>query len=438
MEELPLKMPNIKRLMDNGVTFTNAITPSPLCAPARACLAAGVQYRDCNVKGNYENYPIDQKTYYSVLKKSGYSVGAVGKLDLHKPTHFWGLNGWIPDLDKLGFTHVIDNEGKWDAIQSVVMEQDEKGRRRRVKPENFKPKGPYLKYLSDHGLLTTHVKDFLKRFGKQNLNSDPTPLPDHAYCDNWLTNNGIKLLREFPKDKPWHLVVNFTGPHDPWDVTEKMKEICGDLSFPAPNKGNEEKKTEEIMVRQNYAAMLENIDRNIGLILDEVKKRGELENTIVIYSSDHGEMLGDFEKYGKTRPYRGSVKIPLVIAGPNIKRGVYSDALVELQDLTATMIEYSRAKMKEAKDSLSLKPLLEGNTDIHRPYQISALDLSEVGVNEWKMISDGRFKLISRDGNKYSLYDTKKDPWENKDISHENLNLITKLSKELNARYSKT
>ena len=179
-----------------------------------------------------------------------------------------------------------------------------------------------------------------------------------------ITKNAINMLKEFPKDKPWHLVVNFTGPHDPWDVTVRMKNNWKENSFPSPNKGDKKKIKEEIAVRQNYAAMLENIDRNIGLILDEVDKRGELDNTIIIYSSDHGEMLGDFECYGKTRPHRGSVRIPLVIAGPNIKEGVYSNALVELQDLTSTIIDYAGTKMEEAKDSISLRRILEGKDDI--------------------------------------------------------------------------
>ena len=436
MEELPLRMSNLKKMMEKGITFTNAISSSPLCAPARACLASGLRYHRCRVKGNYENYPIDQKTYYSVLRENGYSVGSVGKLDLHKPNLSWGLNGWIPDLEKMGFTHVIDNEGKWDAMQSVIMERNNEGRKRRVKSTNFKPKGPYLKFLAENDLLIVHINDFNKRFGKKNLNSDPTPLPEHAYCDNWLTNNAINMLREFPKDKPWHLVVNFTGPHDPWDVTERMKKAWENVPFPSPNKGDEKKVEEEIEVRQNYAAMLENIDRNIGRILDEVEKGGELDNTIIIYSSDHGEMLGDFESYGKTRPYRGSVKIPLIIAGLNIKKGIYSDTLVELQDLTSTIIDYAGAQMPKARDSLSLRHILEGKDEVHRRYQISALDLSKVGVKEWKMISDGQFKLVIENGEIYRLYNKKNDPWENNDISEENPLILNKLLKELDFIYS--
>lgn len=431
MKKLPLKMPNIRGLMDKGITFTNAITPSPLCAPARACLASGKRYKDCGVKGNYQDYPIDQETYYSKLKNQGYITASVGKLDLHKPTHFWGLNGWIEDLSILGFTEAIDNEGKWDAIFSVIREKDEKGRLRRVEPQNYTPKGPYMKFLAENELLNTHIKDFMKRFGKRNLNTEPTPLPDYVYCDNWIANSAIKILRDFQKDKPWYLVVNFTGPHDPWDITKKMKEKLKNLSFPPPNNGDEKTIQKEIKVRKNYAAMLENIDQNIGLILDEVKKRNELENTIIIYSSDHGEMLGDFCRYGKTHPERGSVSIPLVISGSNVIENKNSNALVELQDLHATILDYAGINFSDLNDSLSLREILEGKKETHREYQISELDLSEVGLEEWILISDGRYKLILENHKQIRLYNIEEDPWENLNIAKDNPQIKKRFLKKL-------
>ena len=92
---LPVKMDNLKKLMASGTTFTRAVTNSPLCVPARACLAAGRHYDRCGAYNNSFNYPLDQKTFYSVLKDGGYNVGGVGKFDVHKPILFWGRDGWI-------------------------------------------------------------------------------------------------------------------------------------------------------------------------------------------------------------------------------------------------------------------------------------------------------------------------------------------------------
>ncbi len=407
MQKLPIRMPNLKKIMDNGVTFKNAITSSPLCAPARACLASGLRYDKCGTPSNDENYPLDKKTFYSVLKDNNYSVGGVGKFDLHKPTHWWGLDGWVDDLGILGFTDGIDNAGKIDAIVSGEKE----------------PKDPYMKYLYDNGLEKIHLNDMTNR--KHGTNA--TELTEEAYCDNWVSNNAINMIEGFSDNKPWFIQVNFTGPHNPWDVTKRMRQAWEGVDFPYPNGWENKSSDINIMdIRRNYAAMLENIDRNIALIIDEIIRRGELENTIIIYASDHGEMLGDFCKFGKCHPYRGSINIPLVISGPGIKKGIYCDELVELQDLTATITEYSGAIMKEATDSISLKPILEGGNIKHREYQVSELNWEGKGIR-WKSISDGRHKLIINKENEYELYDLVNDPWENNNIAPQNEEIMKKI-----------
>ncbi|MCC2683117.1 MAG: Arylsulfatase [Paenibacillaceae bacterium] len=248
LEPLKLRMPNVASLMQRGTSFTRAITPSPLCAPARACIASGLTYEHCPVKGNGTDYPIELPTFYSVLKDNGYEVGGVGKFDLHKKTHWWGLDGWIDDLGRMGFTVGVDNAGKMDAINSG---KDE-------------PKDPYMKYLYDKGLAQIHLRDMKGRGKKTN----PTDLPEEAYCDNWLSANGIEMIRNFPDNKPWFLVVNFTGPHGPFDVTKRMWDAWQGVDFPQPVEPSDDR-DQCLALRQNYAAMLENIDRNIGLMLQE-------------------------------------------------------------------------------------------------------------------------------------------------------------------------
>ncbi|MBD3195200.1 MAG: sulfatase-like hydrolase/transferase [Candidatus Lokiarchaeota archaeon] len=435
MKDLPLIMPNVKSIMKKGVTFTNAITPSPLCAPARACLTSGKRYKDCGVKGNYQNYPITKHTYYKKLKNEGYITASVGKLDLHKATLFWGLNGWLEEFKQLGFTNVIDNEGKWDAIFSVIREKDTNGKFRRVKSSDYTPKGPYMNFLKENNLLDIHVNDFMKRFGKKNLNTDPTPLPEFAYCDNWVAKNAITMLKGFSHNQPWHLVVNFVGPHDPWDVTKRMKKKVKNKTLPPPFQVNGVTYQAEIEVRKNYAAMIENIDRNIGLILNEVRRRNELDNTVIIYTSDHGEMLGDFGRYGKLRPERGSISIPLIITAPNCIKNYYSGALVELQDLNNTILNYAGLKFSNSLDSNSLRSVIEGKSDYLRDYQVSAIDLSEVGLSGWKMISDGQYKLVVEDQRNIKLFNIKKDPWEEINLSNEKKSIRNKLYQELERIY---
>ena len=127
-----------------------------------------------------------------------------------------------------------------------------------------------------------------------------SPLPDEAYCDNWIANNGLELLRGFAADKPWHLVLNFTGPHDPYDVTPAMRSAWQDVAFPTAHNNTDEDQAGVLERQQNYAAMIENIDRHLGSLLAAVEERGEINNTLVVFCSDHGEMLGDHNRWQKS------------------------------------------------------------------------------------------------------------------------------------------
>ncbi len=115
--EIPVRTPHLDALANRGVQFNNAITPSPVCAPARACLASGMEYDQCGVPSNGFNYPLDGWTVYRSFRQAGYNVLGCGKFDLHKATPSWGLDG-KGSIDAWGFSDGIDNAGKWDAVRS--------------------------------------------------------------------------------------------------------------------------------------------------------------------------------------------------------------------------------------------------------------------------------------------------------------------------------
>ena len=368
---IPVRTPNLEKLAARGVRFTNAVCASPLCAPSRACLAAGKEYDHCGVRGNFDNYPLEQTTYYTLLRDAGYHVTGCGKLDLHKATEFWGLDGKRL-LPEWGFSDGVDNAGKWDALRSG----------------SETPKDPYMGHLHQVNLAKTHVDDFTRRREVGTfLATFPTPLPDASYCDNWIAQNGLDLLRAAPEDKPWHLVVNFAGPHEPVDITESMDPWYRDADFPQPNRNTQHPAEKHAEIRRNYSAMIENIDRWVGVYLDELEKRGELDNTVIVYSSDHGEMLGDQDRWMKRFPFQASAGVPLIVAGPGARQGQVSDALVSVMDIAATFLDYAAVPVPADMDSRSLRPLLEGETGSHREFVLSGLD-------PWRMVFDGRYKLI--------------------------------------------
>jgi len=427
---LPLRTPNLSALAARGVRFTNALTPSPLCAPARACLAAGKEYDRCGVPGNGRDYPVSQTTFYTLLREGGYHVAGCGKFDLHKGSPTWGLDGKHL-LKEWGFSDGIDNAGKMDAVASGATE----------------PKDPYMAYLKEKGLLEIHVADFRKRGGYRG--TFPTPLPEEAYCDNWVANNGLELMKRFPAAKPWFLQINFTGPHSPLDITKRMDSICRGRDFPQPNRCTQFTPEIHVAIRQNYSAMVENIDRWLSVYVERLKERGELDNTLIVWSSDHGDMLGDHDQWGKTSPYQPSVAVPLIVAGPGVRRGAVGNAPVSVLDLTATFLEYGGQAKPDGMESRSLKALLEGKTDRHRTHVLS-------GLNAWRLVFDGRHKLIrgyggggkgkrKTDGGGGDavgkeapplLFDLEKDPLENENIAAKAPEEVARLSRLLEANRS--
>ncbi|MFC6964620.1 sulfatase family protein [Halocatena marina] len=398
--ELPLRTPNIDRLAARGVRFTNAVCPSPLCSPSRACLATGNEYHSSDVLGNADTLSTSVTTYFQRLRdEAGYHVMGCGKFDLHKGSYSWGVDGQT-SLEKWGFSDGIDNAGKLDGITSadwtkhpsrigVGIEECWNTAYEAVISDSTQPSEPYTAYLQEQGLLVEHAEDYNTRWELDGNAAFPTTLPEEAYIDNWIGRQGLSLLEEAPDDSPWYLVVNFAGPHSPFDVTEEMHDWYRnpDVEFPNPTSSGVDSVTDDEEVRRNYAAMIENIDRWVGQYLDVLANRGELENTIVVYSSDHGEMLGDHGIWGKSVPFQPSVGVPLIIAGPDVEDRDPYDAPMTILDLHDTFLDYAGVKNRSTSSSRSIRHLLEDPNSEHRDYVVS-------GLGDWRMIFDGRYKYI--------------------------------------------
>ncbi len=423
---LDIRLPVLESLAARGVRFTKAVVASPLCAPSRACLAAGREYDACGVPSNRQNYPLTQATYYQRLRDAGYAVLACGKIDLHKATMDWGLDGKRL-VREWGFTDAIDSAGKGDAIASTR--------------NNGRPMDPFMDHLRQRGLLAAHLEDFRGRSGGASFtNCEPCPLPDQDYGDNWITSIGFDLLRSVPRGAPWHLVLNFPGPHNPMDITAGMRRTVSGRSYPQPIRSREYDAPAHTAIRQNYTAMCENIDAQMGRVLREVEERGDLQNTIVVFTSDHGEMLGDHERWAKRVPHQASIGVPMVIAGPGVQQKV-SDALVSHIDVAATFLDYAGTPTLPGMTAHSLRPVLEGRAEGSRNVLLS-------GVEDWRCAWDGRFKLVRgfqyRDGEVAKarpdtpevLFDMQVDPNETRNVIAENPAIAERLRQAIAAASS--
>ena len=292
-----VRTPNLDRLAGRGVRFAQCVTDCPVCAPARIGLATGLRPSRLGSLDNASYLPLSAPTHYQRFRDHGYRVGCVGKLDLAKPSRYNGRYGDRPCVYAWGFTHPEECEGKMHAGSSPS------------------PIGPYTHYLQERGLLQRFHEDYQARrqHGWIVGASHDSVLPTDAFEDAYIGRRAAEWIARVPDDYPWYFFVSFVGPHDPFDPPAEYAQRYRRADVPPPipdelhgkpawiRSRQVEASAEDIAVsRRQYCAAIELIDDHIGLILDALEARGQLENTYIVFSSDHGEMLGDHGLYTKS------------------------------------------------------------------------------------------------------------------------------------------
>jgi arylsulfatase len=401
-QHLPLQLPNIRRLIREGTHFLHCYTPSPLCAPGRAAVASGRDYDDAGVPDNNSNdYNISIPTFYTELGKLGYHVMTAGKDDLTKATQMGtktNQGDWrgLYHQTELGFHDAIRCGGKWDVVST--------------------PKAPHERYghwLQSQPAITlkdgTNITawDAHVRCIRRGICTNES-FPDRLYEDDWVTENAISLLRRKPLDRPWFLQVNFPGPHPPFLVTPTQHRQVDGRVFPPPVGNSDYVEPQECksiqhpelsnIDRCSYAAECEHLDTLFGKILEELDNSGERNQTIVCFSSDHGEMLGDHGFVGKLLPWQGSVSVPLICSGPGIRSRQVIPRAVSTKDLAATFLDYAvryiadqqisvEGSLPAPSTSRSLRKLLETGHDE------SYHDFIHSGLMSWRMVVESSLGL---------------------------------------------
>jgi choline-sulfatase len=419
-----LRTPNLDRLATRGVRFAQCVTNCPVCAPARIGLATGLQPSRLGSLDNQSFLPRSVPTHYQRFRDHGYRVGCVGKLDLAKPSHHNGRYGDRPCVYGWGFTHPEECEGKMHAGSSPT------------------PIGPYTHYLAERRLLHRFHEDYQARKAKGWIvgASYDSVLPAEAFEDAYIGRRAAEWIARAPDDFPWYYFVSFVGPHDPFDPpTEHADRYRGSTVPPAIHDEMEGKPKwlerrrvaatpEDVAVsRRQYCAAIELIDDQVGLVLDALEERGMLDNTYIVFSSDHGEMLGDHGLYTKSVAYEPSLRIPLIVAGPGIEGGRTSDALLELIDVNPTLCELAGLPMQENTDARSFAAILSGGTSKHRADLVSA-------IRNWRCIRTDQHKLIENYNDTTELYNLDQDPDELHNIASQHTDLAHDLSRRLRTR----
>ena len=391
--EAKLRVPHMASLQGLGTSFPyGATAPAPLCAPSRACFASLREYDEAGVANNLESdYPVDkQPTYFSALQDAGYHTMVAGKDDLTKKSRLGAMLGRrnfnarrTYNAEDLGFSDSRRCLGKRDVFHAFP-----------------KPGDPYGHFLSrrtidGHNAFDVNAACLNFPGSDPKLCKSRNSHPQAMYQDDWTAGHAVELLQAAPADKPWFLWVSFPGPHDPFDVTGPMAAAVDGLEWPASVDPTRTEKTKASggypshrNTRANYAAEIENLDRLFGAILDGAKARGHTlaKDLIVCVCSDHGEMLNDHRSIGKSQPWQGSLNVPLVCAGPGIKRNSSLDLPVALLDLGATFLDFAGAKQAKGTSARSFRGLLAGDVDpenrnrtiVHSGLQSSNFDASSL------------------------------------------------------------
>ena len=401
-----LRTPNIDRLVASGVSFERAYCQSPICTPSRASFLTGMYPSSVHGCGNgnaawAEAAPL----VTALLADAGYDCALAGKL------HLAGARGRIePRPQHDGYRVFHWSHG----------------------PHDYWREGhDYADWLRERGY---DLAEMLKR---------PQETPPELHQTTWCADRAIDFIEAERDGKPWLMSVNIFDPHAPFDPPQPYLDRFDIAAMPGPkfresdlaaqaklseiDFQTEARRPEDFDARRiqaAYYAMIELIDDNVGRMLDALEGSGQLDNTVVIFTSDHGEMLGDHGLLLKgCRFYEGLVRVPLIISWP---RELLADrlrrALVELIDIAPTLLDLAGVSIPERMQGRSLKTLLTdaGAIDQHRAlarceyYSALNPDSHERYQGSYAtMIREDRYKLIVYHGLGIGeLFDLHDDPDE--------------------------
>ena len=394
--------PNIDRLVAEGTAFNHAFCQSPICTPSRASFLTGMYPSSVHGCSNGNDYWSEAAPLVTKLlaDEAEYDCGLAGKL------HLAGAHGRIEPRGNDGyrvFHWSHDSRDQW--------------------PEGH----AYADWVRKEGHVLAELRE------------DTASLPPELHQTTWCADRAIDFICE-KREYPWLMSVNIFDPHSPFDPPREYLERYDPGMLPDPLWSDKDPLAHEMLgpvdgatsidldqakeVLAAYYAMIELIDDNVGRMLQTLEESGQREDTLVIFTSDHGELVGDHQLVGKgCRFYESLVRVPLICSWPGqVREGVICDALVELVDIAPTLLELAGVPLPERMQGRSLWPLLTGATAEHRDFVRSeyyrALNPDAPGREHLQgtyatMIRDHRYKLVAyHDRDIGELFDLEVDPGE--------------------------
>ena len=368
--------PNLDAIAQSGTLFRNASCTSPLCCPSRAAIASGRYGVNSGAFTNLHQLPPGTPSFVSQLRASGYRTAMVGKchMEIHAYDANYTSDKHLAFMGSLGWDDVCEISGNGMLRQGITCH--------------------YSQFLKESGMFTDVLRYYQNwhYFMDQEMGGDPNfvthewPFDEKYQETAFVGNRALEWLESRNRSRPFLLHVGFAGPHSPIEPHPAHLDRYRDQ--PETEPWNNPSPPEWLSDgRRGYRAMITQIDEYVGRIRDLVDSQGDLDNTIFVYTADHGEMAGDHRRFDKTCFFEASLRVPFIVAGPGVTPGQDTDALVETIDVGKTLCELAGVAPHDLDQGKSLVPILSGQTDSHRDTVYC-----EMGCD--RMLLDGRYKLM--------------------------------------------
>ena len=410
-----VQTPNLDRLAGEGVTFVRAFTPNPICVPARASITTGNYSHVCSSRKDNDGTILDDQIKLAqIFADHGYATYAIGKL------HY--VPYAAPDQPRLlhGFQYAeLHEEGR------ILARYDPEGTQSGLEDyHDFLKEAGWGGYGRGHGV------------GNNDAHPVTSPLPAECHEEAWVANRTIAALqrhRQQHHDQPLLMWASFSKPHPPYDSPRPYDGLYDPRELPPPMGewddealvrdrdpelvrrrtiyGWERLSPQAVQViRAHYAGLVTFQDAMVGRLLDWLAEAGLAEDTIVVYTSDHGDLLGDFGRFFKRCMLDGAVRIPMIWRVPGITSKVQASErhqIVGLQDILPTLCSLTGVPLPRPVYGHDLTPALWDRTSPGREAYVSQTVESRGGGQKYMVLTDEWKYIYCEAGGVEELYDAR-------------------------------
>lgn len=395
--------PSLDELARYGIRYTNAVSTTPVCIPARRELMLGVTSKTHGDRVFCENLKMPENipTMAQIFRDNGYQAVAVGKLHV------------FPQRDRIGFDDVILHE---EGRHKAGMTQDD-----------------YERFLARNGCAG---EEMAHGMCNNNYFYRPFHLDETLTPTNWTTRQMCETILRKDPSRPAFWYLSYAAPHPPLTPPKEYLDMYEGVEFSQPIEGEWTKREPECLpfgyqyyknlyswfdrkqrkdiAKKAYYATCTYIDHQIRLIIGTLREQGLLEDTVILFTADHGEMLGTHGLFGKFLMYENSVKFPFILS-PTADSGMVcnrtDDRIVELRDVMPTLLDLAGVEIPDWVEGVSLAG------DAQREYSYGELWEDDRAT---RMIRTKEWKLIYYPtGNIRQLFHLKEDPLECKDLAED-------------------